>query len=202
MLRLRHIHAYLFIYSGGRISLLRAACYTLSQMLGSILGAVFLWGIFGDNWCVLRLTHFKIYMRLRLPLRLSCNEVKIGIYSSNAHFLLPTDPPPLPLLSSISLLSLVAILSPGAPHTQACCKSIRVQQLGRHSFQWRSSIFRRNDGHNAARVQCLRNDRHAQRGSFVPHHNPQQTLQPKVPFPQPTNRRAEEHWACTPLQCP
>jgi MIP family channel proteins len=38
------------LFIAGRVSLVRAFCYTLSQMAGSILGAFFLWGIFGSNW--------------------------------------------------------------------------------------------------------------------------------------------------------
>jgi glycerol uptake facilitator-like aquaporin len=38
------------LFVGGRVSLVRTACYTFSQMAGSILGAFFLWGIFGNNW--------------------------------------------------------------------------------------------------------------------------------------------------------
>jgi glycerol uptake facilitator-like aquaporin len=32
------------------VSFIRALCYTFSQMLGSIFGALFLWAIFGNNW--------------------------------------------------------------------------------------------------------------------------------------------------------
>lgn len=38
------------LFVAGRCSLLKAVCYTLSQMLGSICGALFLWAIFGNNW--------------------------------------------------------------------------------------------------------------------------------------------------------
>lgn len=34
----------------GRISFIRTLCYTFSQMGGSVLGAFFLWSIFGNNW--------------------------------------------------------------------------------------------------------------------------------------------------------
>lgn len=35
------------LFVAGRISLLRAFCFTVCQMLGSIFGALFLWAIFG-----------------------------------------------------------------------------------------------------------------------------------------------------------
>jgi glycerol uptake facilitator-like aquaporin len=38
------------LFVGGRISFVRLACYTFSQMGGSVLGAFFLWAIFGNNW--------------------------------------------------------------------------------------------------------------------------------------------------------
>jgi aquaporin Z len=38
------------LFLGGRISFVRCACYTFSQMGGSVLGAFFLWAIFGNNW--------------------------------------------------------------------------------------------------------------------------------------------------------
>jgi len=38
------------LFVAGRVSLVRAFCYTLSQMAGSILGAFFLWAIFGTDW--------------------------------------------------------------------------------------------------------------------------------------------------------
>lgn len=38
------------LFIAGRITFLKALCYTLSQMLGSIFGALFLWAIFGNNW--------------------------------------------------------------------------------------------------------------------------------------------------------
>lgn len=40
----------LALFVGGRISFVRCACYTFSQMLGATLGAFFLWSIFGNNW--------------------------------------------------------------------------------------------------------------------------------------------------------
>lgn len=38
------------LWIGGRISFVRCACYTFSQMAGATLGAFFLWAIFGNNW--------------------------------------------------------------------------------------------------------------------------------------------------------
>lgn len=38
------------LFVAGRTSLVRTLCYTLSQMWGSIFGALFLWAIFGTNW--------------------------------------------------------------------------------------------------------------------------------------------------------
>jgi len=38
------------LFISGRTSLIKTLCYTLSQMAGSILGALFLWAIFGSNW--------------------------------------------------------------------------------------------------------------------------------------------------------
>lgn len=38
------------LFVAGRVSFVRCACYTFSQMLGSILGAFFLWAIFGNHW--------------------------------------------------------------------------------------------------------------------------------------------------------
>lgn len=38
------------LFIAGRTSLIKTLCYTLSQMLGSIMGALFLWAIFGDHW--------------------------------------------------------------------------------------------------------------------------------------------------------
>ena len=38
------------LFIGGRVSLVRCACYTLWQMLGSMAGAVFLLMIFGRHW--------------------------------------------------------------------------------------------------------------------------------------------------------
>ena len=38
------------LFLSGRVSFIRALCYTLSQMLGATLGALFLWAIFGSNW--------------------------------------------------------------------------------------------------------------------------------------------------------
>lgn len=38
------------LFIGGRVSLVRCTCYTFSQMLGSMAGAVFLLMIFGSNW--------------------------------------------------------------------------------------------------------------------------------------------------------
>ena len=40
----------LALFIGGRISFLRLCCYTLCQMLGSVIGAVVLLMIFGKNW--------------------------------------------------------------------------------------------------------------------------------------------------------
>jgi glycerol uptake facilitator-like aquaporin len=38
------------LFVSGRCSFMRALCFTLSQMLGSVFGALFLWMIFGSNW--------------------------------------------------------------------------------------------------------------------------------------------------------
>ncbi len=38
------------LFVAGRTSLIRTLCFTLSQMLGSVFGALFLWAIFGNNW--------------------------------------------------------------------------------------------------------------------------------------------------------
>ena len=38
------------LFCAGRTSLVRTLCYTLSQMIGSVFGALFLWAIFGTNW--------------------------------------------------------------------------------------------------------------------------------------------------------
>eukprot|EP00349_Pseudokeronopsis_sp_Brazil_P006907 CAMPEP_0202968708 /NCGR_PEP_ID=MMETSP1396-20130829/14117_1 /ASSEMBLY_ACC=CAM_ASM_000872 /TAXON_ID= /ORGANISM="Pseudokeronopsis sp., Strain Brazil" /LENGTH=326 /DNA_ID=CAMNT_0049695329 /DNA_START=45 /DNA_END=1021 /DNA_ORIENTATION=+ len=38
------------LFIAGRVSFIRMACYTFSQMAGSVLGAFFLWSIFGNNW--------------------------------------------------------------------------------------------------------------------------------------------------------
>ncbi len=38
------------LFVAGRTSLVKTVCYTLSQMLGSVFGALFLWAIFGSNW--------------------------------------------------------------------------------------------------------------------------------------------------------
>ena len=38
------------LFVGGRVSFVRCACYTVSQMLGSMAGAIFLLMIFGRNW--------------------------------------------------------------------------------------------------------------------------------------------------------
>jgi len=38
------------LFCAGRTSLVRTFCYTLSQMIGSVFGALFLWAIFGTNW--------------------------------------------------------------------------------------------------------------------------------------------------------
>ena len=38
------------LFIGGRVSLVRCALYTFSQMAGSIVGAIFLLMIFGRNW--------------------------------------------------------------------------------------------------------------------------------------------------------
>ncbi len=38
------------LFVAGRTSFIRALCYTYSQMLGSVFGALFLWAIFGNNW--------------------------------------------------------------------------------------------------------------------------------------------------------
>jgi len=38
------------LFVAGRTSLVKTICYTLSQMLGSVWGALMLWHIFGTNW--------------------------------------------------------------------------------------------------------------------------------------------------------
>jgi MIP family channel proteins len=38
------------LFVAGRTSLIKTLCYTLSQMLGSVFGALFLWMIFGSQW--------------------------------------------------------------------------------------------------------------------------------------------------------
>jgi len=38
------------LFVAGRTSLIKTFCYTMSQMLGSVFGALFLWAIFGNNW--------------------------------------------------------------------------------------------------------------------------------------------------------
>jgi MIP family channel proteins len=38
------------LFIAGRTSLIKTLCYTLSQMWGSVFGALFLWAIFGSNW--------------------------------------------------------------------------------------------------------------------------------------------------------
>jgi glycerol uptake facilitator-like aquaporin len=38
------------LFVAGRTSAVRTVCFTLSQMLGSVFGALFLWAIFGNNW--------------------------------------------------------------------------------------------------------------------------------------------------------
>ncbi len=38
------------LFVGGRVSFVRMAMYTFSQMAGSVLGAFFLWSIFGNHW--------------------------------------------------------------------------------------------------------------------------------------------------------
>lgn len=38
------------LFLGGRVSFVRCACYTFCQMGGSVIGAFFLWIIFGNNW--------------------------------------------------------------------------------------------------------------------------------------------------------
>ena len=38
------------LFIGGRVSFIRCLCYTFSQMAGSVLGALFLWSIFGTHW--------------------------------------------------------------------------------------------------------------------------------------------------------
>eukprot|EP01038_Epipyxis_sp_PR26KG_P006687 gene6687-9171_t len=40
----------LALFTAGRTSLIKTLCFTLSQMLGSVFGALFLWSIFGNNW--------------------------------------------------------------------------------------------------------------------------------------------------------
>lgn len=40
----------LALWIGGRISFVRLVCYNFSQMAGSVLGAFFLWSIFGNHW--------------------------------------------------------------------------------------------------------------------------------------------------------
>lgn len=38
------------LFLAGRTTLIKTFCYTLSQMIGSVFGALFLWAIFGDHW--------------------------------------------------------------------------------------------------------------------------------------------------------
>ena len=38
------------LFIAGRTSLIKTLCFTMSQMLGSIFGALFLWAIFGSHW--------------------------------------------------------------------------------------------------------------------------------------------------------
>ena len=38
------------LFVAGRTSLIKTFCFTMSQMLGSVFGALFLWAIFGNNW--------------------------------------------------------------------------------------------------------------------------------------------------------
>lgn len=38
------------LFVANRTSFIRCFCYTLSQMLGSVFGALFLWAIFGSDW--------------------------------------------------------------------------------------------------------------------------------------------------------
>ena len=38
------------LFLAGRTSFLRCVAYTISQMLGSVFGALFLWAIFGNDW--------------------------------------------------------------------------------------------------------------------------------------------------------
>lgn len=38
------------LWVSGRCSFIKLACFTFSQMLGSVFGALFLWAIFGNNW--------------------------------------------------------------------------------------------------------------------------------------------------------
>ena len=38
------------LFIAGRCTFIRLLCFTMSQMLGSVLGALFLWAIFGNNW--------------------------------------------------------------------------------------------------------------------------------------------------------
>jgi glycerol uptake facilitator-like aquaporin len=38
------------LFIAGRTSFVRCAAFTLSQMAGSVFGALFLWAIFGNNW--------------------------------------------------------------------------------------------------------------------------------------------------------
>jgi MIP family channel proteins len=38
------------LFVAGRTSLIRTVCFTLSQMIGSVFGALFLWAIFGNHW--------------------------------------------------------------------------------------------------------------------------------------------------------
>ena len=38
------------LFLAGRVSFIKALCYTFSQMGGSVLGAFFLWAIFGNHW--------------------------------------------------------------------------------------------------------------------------------------------------------
>jgi MIP family channel proteins len=38
------------LFIAGRCSFIRCFCFTMSQMLGSVFGALFLWAIFGSHW--------------------------------------------------------------------------------------------------------------------------------------------------------
>ena len=61
------------LFVAGRTSLLRAVCYTLSQMFGSIVGALFLWSkFFGNNWPAARA--FVLVQTLTMKLFLTADK--------------------------------------------------------------------------------------------------------------------------------